>query len=230
MPLVHETDYFLDGDFTYAHEVEGSPSISVDEVTQAKIITRLYAILTDYYEPLPQDDPDPVYANAYLITEQAAGIQGPIFFFQRIYAEIPDTRTEHRAVSFTIPGKSKVDTSAETGSPVGWNQYGAASPGTYSLKADVIISYALGPDAPTLPVTAVLYNGAPVDFIGSVYEYIGNHTVEVSPGNNVFEPLWLPAGVTVPNTMPIDWIAEVNVTRWRGNIWQYEQITVHPSL
>lgn len=220
----------IDGDFTFPVEVEGSPLITTDAITKSKIITRSYAVLNSTYVPLSQGFPDVIYNNAYLEHEQPSSIQGPILFFQRVFTEIPSPRTETRTVSFTMPGASQAQISFITGSAIAWNQYGAASPGTYAVRATVQIFYNTSPNFPTAPITVIRYNGRPVDFIGSVFTYSGNKTTQLSPTQSVVEPKWDFQGSTNPNILPIDWILEVNVSRWRGIIYQYEVVTVRTAL
>lgn len=227
--IIPLTTFIADGDFTFPREVEGSPLISTDEITKSKLITRTYAVYNSTYVPLTQGVPDVIYNNAYLVHEQPSSIQGPILFFQRVYAQLPAPRSEARTVSFSIPGQSAVQTSAVSGFVIGWNQYGTASPGTYPVKASVAISYTTSPFSPTPPITKITFNGSPVDFVGSVFQYQGNQTVVLSPTQSIVEPKWGLVGFTAPTIIPNNWILEVNISRWRGIIWQYEIVTVNTS-
>lgn len=219
----------FDGDFTFPVEVEGSPLITTDAITKSKIITRTYAVLNSTYVPLSQGTLDLVYRDAYLEHEQPSSIQGPILFFQRVFTQLPLSRTESRTVSFTMPGASQAQFSGLTGNAIAWNQYAAASPGTYSVRATVQIFYSTSENFPTAPITVIRYNGRPVDFIGQVFTYAGNKTTQLSPTQSVLEPRWDFVGFTNPNILPIDWVLEVNVSRWRGIIYQYEVVTVRTS-
>lgn len=223
-----KTDIF-DGDFTFPVEVEGSPLITTDELTRSKIITRTYAVLNATYIPLSQGVPDVIYNTAYLVNEQPSSIQGPILFFQRVFAQLPSPRQETRTVSFTIPGASQEQLSSVGGGAIGWNQYGKAAPGTYSVKATVEFTYQTTPNAATTPITVIRYNGRPVDFVGTVFVYVGNRTVSTGPGTSVVEPRWDFQGFTNPNGLPINWTLEVNISRWRGIIWQYETVTINTN-
>lgn len=227
-----------DGTFTAAQEVEPSPIVSTDEVTRALLIDRSYAVGVTNYSPLPQGTTDPQYGNAYLINETNGSIQGPIKFFTRHFAQIPPSRTETRSVSWTVPGKSAVITSDISGLPIGWNPYGAAAPYTLAVLADVAYSYAyVTPGSnprnvfaePTL--TALLYDGQPVDFTGSVYESIGQATVPQGGGlPDIIEERYAFAGNVSGWSKPSPWVLSVEIRRWRGPIWEMEVVTVPNSV
>lgn len=227
MSLYILTSNIIDGDFSFPVEVEGSPLISTDEITQAKIITRKYAVLTSSYSPLVQGTVDPVFLDCYLINETPAGIQGPIFFFNRNYAQIPDTRIESRIVTFTEPGRTDIQLSHITPTTIGWNQYGRSAPYTSPHVAEVTYTYSLNPFAVVPDLTAILYDGAPVDFAGSVYTYVGNTTTMVD-GLPVTEPTWEFVDDTVPSVSPSTWVVETNFRRWRGPIFETEVVEVTP--
>lgn len=225
MALLPLPDPFIDGDFDTAVAVEGGPLISVDEITKSLLITRQFVVKADHYVPLPQGVPDPFYKDAFLVQETAGSKQGPMFFFSRLYAQLPKTRTEPRTVAFTFLGKSSFDESPVTNLPIGWNQYGAAQPNTRAVNGTSVFSYSIDPNTfARPPISKNTYNGNPVDFMGYVYTYIG----QVKVNADLTEPRWRLAGATFYFLMPALWIQEVNVTRWRGAIWQMEVVQVLP--
>lgn len=226
MPVATLPDTVFDGDFDFPIAIEGGPLTSVDEVTKAQIITRFFVVKKSKYVPLTQGTVDPTIRDAYLITETPNSASGPLLFFQRVYSTLPPARTEPRTISFSLLGKSSVDRSAVTGAAIGWNQYGEAAPNTRDVNATVEISYAIDPNTFVRPpITKNSYNGNPVDFRGFVYKYVGN--VVVSP--ELTEPRWTLAGSTFFALYPALWIQEVNVSRWRGPIWQMEVVKVFPN-
>lgn len=225
MAIIPLTTFIADGDFAFAQEVEGSPAISTDEVTRAMLIVRSYAVYSSAYVPLPQGTPDVIYSDAYLVNEQPGSIQGPILFFQRVFAQIPVSRTESRIVAFTKPGISDYDISHNTADPIGWNQYGRAAPYTANRVASVVFTYALNPIASVPALTVILYAGAAVDFTGTVFKYVGNVTFTVG-ADTVTEPSWELAGTTVPASSPSTWVVETNFRRWRGPIFETEVVQV----
>lgn len=220
-------DIFYDGNFDTPIEVEGSGLVSTDDITKGLIITRKYVIKASSYVPLPQGTRDRIYNNAYLVNETADQRRGPLVFFTRLFYQLPPSRTEPRSVSFTILGKSSVDYSAVTGLPIGWNQYGAAQPNTRNVNGFADFSYAIDPlTFGQPPITRNTYLGAPVDYMGFVYAYRGNVVVS----DALTEPRWHLVGATFYTLMPALWIQEVNVTRFRGPIWQMEVVRVLPYL
>lgn len=225
--IIPLTTFIPDGDFTFPQEVEGSPLITTDEITKAKIVTRTYAVYNSSYVPLTQNTPDVIYSNCYLTLEQPSSIQGPILFFQRVFAQLPTTWVASRTISWTRPGKSKAQTSDTTGFFIGWNQYGEAAPYTSNVVAEVTTSYGLNPTPSVPDLTEILFGTNPVDFVGFVFVLVGNKTTVVS-GVSVTEPNWSLVGSTSPGSIPGVWIVEVNVSRWRGGIWQTEVVRVFP--
>lgn len=217
----------VDGNFTFPREIEGSPSISTDPITGSLLITRRYVILKANYKPVAAGAKDPVFKDAYLINETADQVVGVLQFFSRNYAQLPATRTEPRRIAFTLPGKSAVQTSELTGRPVGWNPYGAAAPYTRDVNATVTISYELNPTVVVENITKIIYKGAPVDFVGSVYEFVGNVEVPRPGGVVITEPRFRYAGITFPNVISGIWIAEVSLQRWLGPIWEKQVVSVN---
>lgn len=211
-------------------QINGSPVISTDEVTGSMSITRFYAVARDSYVPLLSGAPDPVYTDAYLVNENTDSVQGPIRFFSRNYQQLPDTRQEPLRVVFTIPGRSKETRSQWNNSVIGWDKYGAAAPYTRDVDATVTISYELNPPAVAInPVSVITFNGAPVDFIGSVYENVGAEVI-VRPNGNLSEPRFDYLGNTFPLTLPLIWTMENTIERWRGPIWERRVVTVNTIL
>ncbi len=223
-------DPVIDGDFSQPVEIEGSGVTSTDEVTNALIITRKYAVLRDNYTPLPQSTPDIIYTNAVLVNETTSSIQGPMQFFERHYSTIPIPRVEYREIPFTRPGQSKVVISTISGQAIGWNQYGAAAPYTRLVNAEVDFTYQIGPffAVPDITEISVTLPGSflsVVDYIGNVY-IPGGFVVVPYLGNLITEQRWKFVGTTTPDTLPSTWIQNVNVTRWKGPIWQMEVIRI----
>lgn len=219
-------------------EVEGSPAISTDEVTGSRVIKRLYAVRKSAYNPLAYASPDPFITTAKLASENPGNIVGPVLFFERNYLEVPQPRVEAREISFPYPGRSAVETSKLTGLPIGWNPYGAAAPQALPVLARVEISYAavssVGQDPRTLfnvPLQSRLtFQGATVDFSGFVYVSVGNVSIpQPSPNPPVIEPRWQLSGSVGGFFSGLDWVYSVNVSRWRGPVWQMEVVKV-PNL
>jgi hypothetical protein len=217
-------DTVFDGNFETPIEIEGGPIFLTDDVTQALMITRQYVVKADNYVPLPQGTVDAFYKDAYLVQENPGSRQGPLFYFSRLYVQLPEERIEPRSVSFTVLGQSKADFSSVTLLPIAWNQYGAAAPATRNVVGQSTFTYSLDPNSfPKPPITRNTYNGNPVDFMGYVYDYQGN--VKVS--DELTEPRWDLVGSTFYTLMPAVWVQEVNITRWRGPIWQMEVVRVY---
>ncbi len=128
-------------------------------------------------------------------------------------------------MSFTILGKSATDLSQVTGLAIGWNQYGAGQPNTRNVNGFSDFSYSVDPNTfAQPPITRNTYMGQPVDFMGFVYTYRGNVVVS----DSLTEPRWRLAGSTFYTLLPALWIQEVNVTRYRGPLWQMEVVRVLP--
>lgn len=226
-----------DGNFAAAQEVEPSPIVSTDEVTRALLITRTYAVGVSNYTPQAQGSLDPQY-TAYQINETNASIQGPVKIFNRHFATVPVTREEPRSVSFTVPGKSAIVTSDISALPIGWNPYGTAAPYTVPLLANAEYSYAfVSPGTNPRSVfteptpTTLMFDGQPVDFLGSVYESIGQATVAQGGGlPDIIEERFQFVGNVTGWTALTDWIMSVDIRRWRGPIWEMEVVTVPGSI
>lgn len=235
----------LDGDFSTPQEVNGSPLISTDPITRAKTVVRSYAVWKAYYNPLIYGNfvaiKDRQFPTCILIEEVPQNTDGPFFFFQRIYCEIPASRNEPLVYAFSMPGKSAVTLSAITGKPVNWRPYGNGSPYSRAILANAAYSYAAGDPGPnganlfTIPVlTRILYNSVAgpisVDYVGDVYEFAGTRAITAQQGGITVltnaEPDFVFVGSTVPRVLPATWIAEANVRRFRGSIWELEVITV----
>lgn len=224
MAIVPLTSSIVDGSFDFPQEISGSPIISTDEITKSLLITRNYVVLASEYVPLPQGSLDPIYPLSYLVNEQGSGHQGPLYFFSRVYAQIPNSRTEQRLVTYTRPGKSGTTTSGVV--VISWNQYAGGAPYTRQLLGTVQFSYWLNavPTGPSLSkVTGI--GGAPVDFTGELYQYNGNIVV-----GGVTQPSWTFVGFTNPSILPATWVIDVQASRWRGNIWEKQVVTVPTSI
>lgn len=226
-----------DGDFTAAQEVQPSPIVSTDEVTRALLVTRTYAVGVSNYTPLAQGTADPQYGSTYLINETDVGIQGPVKFFNRNFAQVPATWTEPRTISFTMPGKSGIVTSDISSLPIGWNPYLTAAPFTQPMIANVTHSYAyVAPGSNprtgfTIPAeTQLEYDGRVVDYTGTVYESIGQATVSQGGGlPDVIEERFQYVGVVTGWAEGQDWTVSVEIRRWRGPIWEMEVVVI-PTL
>jgi hypothetical protein len=227
----------IDGDFTFPREIEGTQIISVDEVTSAITIIRKYAQTTATYTPSPpQSGNDYLFTTAVLISEAVENIIGPMSYFRRTYCTIPAPRNESRMVAFTRPGESAVVLSTISHLPIGWSAYGKCAPFSSLVVANVAFSYALGDDEFSPPnftppaETVITYSGvtggnSPVDYIGAVYVQTG-YAIVGFEGNNISEQRWRMQGQTNPNVIPNPWILNVNITRWKGPIWQMEVVSI----
>ena len=220
---------FYDGPLTFPVEVEGSGEIQVDPITTTQVLTRKYAQLRATYQPpiigfAPFNDLQ--FPNAYFVSENVEKIEGALVFFKRTFCTIPPPRTEQRLISFTYPGASKFNSSATSGQPIGWNQYGTAYPKTRLVNASVLYLYALqtginvDPGQLFLPIqpSSITYQGKLVDFVGSVYAPTGNRFL---PSNKV-ESGWAFQGTTNPVSYAavIPWIISVEQRRFMGPVWE----------
>jgi hypothetical protein len=226
---------YFDANIDTPVEVEGSPAISTDEVTGSRIIKRSYAQRKTLWNRLAYASPDPFITGARLGPENPGQIVGPVLFFDRTFYEVPESRVEPREISFPYPGRSAVEYSKITALPIGWNPYGAAAPQTLPVLARVEFSYAavtsLSQDPRTLfnvPVQSRLtFNGATVDYSGQVYVSVGNVSIPQGSGQPpVVEPRWQLAGSVGGFVSGQDWIYSVNISRWRGPVWQMEVVKV----
>ncbi|MBS0328216.1 MAG: hypothetical protein JSR30_00055 [Proteobacteria bacterium] len=229
----------IDGDFTIPREVEGSGVFYIDEITRAKILTRKYCVERALFQPLLTDDLAPVkdyqYPSCILVEERPDSAPGRLLFFTRTFAEVPASRTETRTVAFTQPGLSQALFSDYSKLAIWWNQYGGSQPYTRNAVATVAYSYKTDPTTFVVPdISRITYRGAPVDYAGDVYVYVGNRVVVTGPitglstadGQIIVEPKWLLQGSTVPRTLPANWILDTQINRWRGTIWEMAVITV----
>lgn len=198
---------FVDGDFSYPREIEGSGTRIFSQYNNADfILERRFVQEKNSYTPLPISSADYQY-GAYLVEESEIKRDGYLVWFRRTYSTLPRARIENREVSFSSPGIGGF-----TGPiliPNGWNRYGKARPSTQFRNATVQISYTLGQPVCLLP-TQILYNGAVVDYVGDTYTDDGK--------------TWL--GVTLPSTIPLTWILSDTARRWKGNIWERELVIV----
>jgi hypothetical protein len=208
--------------FSSPVEVQGSPQISTDEVTQAKMVNRSYAVVTANYKPLAQGQQDYQFSDCWLVNETPETVMGGVTFFRRLYAQLPATRNERRLIAFTMPGQSRVYyNTANPRAIINWDQYGAAAPFTRLISASVQFNYHLWPlPQNAVPqVTKVIYSGqtgsgAEVDWQGA--KYIQNGTG------------WIQDGATsLINGSLAAWIYSVNDRRLIGPIWETEIVTVN---
>ncbi len=229
---------YIDALIDFPVEVEGSPLISTDEVTASMHIKRSYAVAYQQWVRLAYNSRDPQFTTAPLVNEAGGNIQGGVLFFSRNYSEIPAARVEPREIAFTLPGRSAVQISSRTGGAIGWNPYGAVAPQTVPKLARVEYSYAaatsLAQNPATLftPVTesALTYQGARVDFSGAVYVSVGDVSIPQGLTNPpLVEPRWQFQGIVGGFFSGQDWIVSVNITRWRGPIFQREVVKI-PTL
>lgn len=226
MPTIEPLpDTIFDGNFDFPQEIEGSPIISTDEITKSLIVTRNYVVKASNYNPLPQGVFDGIYPSCALVNEQGSGHQGPLYFFTRVFAQLPFPRTEQRLISFTRPGRTGISINA--GGVIAWNQYGTAAPNTRARLANVAFSYYFN-SVPSPPaITQITAFDVPVDYYGQIYTYDGNVTVTID-GVSVVQPSWSFAGNTSPASLPSTWIQDVQVSRWRGNIWEMQVVSLNP--
>jgi hypothetical protein len=225
----------IDADLTTPVEVEGSPIITVDEVTYSLHIRRLYAVLAASWQKLGYAAPDPQFPGARLVNETQDRRFGPVLWFSRYYSEIPQPRVDTRQVAFTLPGRSAITISKRTAGVIGWNQYGAAAPQTVPKDATVQYSYAaavsIAQNPKTLffvtPESALTYQGARVDYSGSVYVSVGDVTIPQAPTEApIVEPRWQLQGTVGGFFSGQDWVISDQITRWRGPIFQKEKVFI----
>lgn len=227
MAIEQLTDITYDGYFDFPQEIEGSPILSTDEVTKSLLVTRNYVVKASQYVPLPQGVFDGVYPLCALVNEQGTGHQGPLYFFTRVFAQLPESRTEKRLISFTRPGRTGISINA--GGIIAWNQYGTAAPYTRAVLANVAFSYYFN-SVPSPPnITQITAFDVPVDYYGQIYNYAGNITVTID-GVSVVQPNWTLAGTTSPGSLPSTWIQDVQISRWRGNIWEMQVVSLNPRI
>lgn len=251
--MAQDRTIVYDGFFDVPQEIEGTGMISTDPITRSKIIVRSYVVKTAFYQPLLYTNPalpvpdavvkDVQFPTAILVEENAGQIVGPLFYFTRVFAEIPVDRTEPRLVAFAQPGQAAAQFSQyRGGGAISWNQYGGGQPYTRNVLSSVAYSYKTNPNNFVIPpITRITYQGpigfsspAPVDFVGDVYAYFGNRTFITAPitgfsvgdGTNVTEPNWVLQGSTNPRVLPASWLMEVSIERWRGTIWEMAVVTV----
>lgn len=229
---------YFDCDIDSPVEIEGSPQITTDEVTGARLLKRRYAQRQTLWKKLAYASPDPFLSNAFLVNEMNDGGQGPVLFFSRNYAEIPAPRVESDEVAFTYPGHSAAQISAVTGRYIGWNPYGQAAPASRPTVVVVEYTYGLVPTPLTLPSTALglvaesalTFRGAAVDFSGPVFANAGTVSTP-QPGDNppIVEPDFQFQGFVGGFASGADWIISVRYSRYRGPIWQ-RAVTKVPHL
>lgn len=198
-------------DFSAAAEIEGSGVRQFSEFnTTDFLVARAYVQKATAYKPLPLSTPDSVYKTAYLVEESEERRELGHVWFRRVYATLPTTRTERQEVQFTFPGRSGIVKSTVNGKRVGrWDRYGLARPATVAREALVQFSYSLG-EPVTGFTTLITYDGQVVDFTGSVYSEDGEDYL----------------GSTSPRSAPFTFIISDVARRWRGNIWERQQVTV----
>lgn len=224
----------FDADIDSPVEVDGSPQYSTDEVTGALLIKRSFAQRAANWQKLGWASPDPLIVNAYLVNEAMGQRPGPVAFFDRNFAQIPPSRYEPREIAFTLPGRSASQISSLTGGTIGWNPYGAVAPQTVSKLARVEFSYAVqtaqNQDPRSLfavpEESALTFQGARVDYSGTVYVSVGNVSIpRAGDEPPIVEPRWNFVGF-VQRVGSADWVVSVNITRWRGPIWQMEVVKI----
>lgn len=199
---------FLDGDFSYPREIEGSGTRVFSQFnTNDFIVTRLYVQAKNAYVPLAISTADYQYKNAYLVEESESKRDAAFVWFRRIYATVPTSRVESRETLFTFPGSAGLKLG--NGKVIGWSKYGAASPVSVYRAATVTITYSLGQPGTQNPTT-ISYNGQPVDFTGVVY---------TDDGKTVL-------GTTSPISSPSHFVLSDVARRWRGNIWEKETVSI----
>lgn len=238
MAVIQVPDPYVDADLTTPVEVEGSPIITVDEVTNSLHIRRLYAVLAANWQKLGYASPDPQFPTARLINETQDRRFGPVVWFSRYFSEIPSGRVDTRQVAFTLPGRSAIQISTRTGGVIGWSPYGAVSPQTVPKDATVEYSYAavtsIGQNPKTLftvvPESALTYQGARVDYSGSVYVSVGDVTIpQGATQPPIVEPRWQLQGIVGGFFSGGNWVISDQISRWRGPIFQKEKVYI-PSL
>lgn len=200
---------FVDGDFSYAREIEGSGTRVFSQFdTRDFLLTRLFVQFKSAYAPLSISTKDGQYKNAYLVEESEMKRDAVFVYFRRVYATIPSTRTESRETLFTFPGSSGLALVATN--TVRYSKYAFGAPATVYRAASVTVSYSLGQPSTSDPTT-ITYNGQPVDFCGPVYSDDGKSLL----------------GNTSPISAPATFVLSDVARRWKGNIWERERVTVH---
>lgn len=217
-----------DGDFSYPRTVEGGPIIAMDPITLSLIIQRKYVVLSKNYLPLMQGSTvkDPRFTDAYYIDEGVDSVQGPLTFFTRRFAQLPQSRVEPQEITWTIPGQASWDTSLITSAVIAWNKYGKGAPYSRVVMASAHISYLFNPAVDPIVISKVTFNGVPVDYTGFVYRFVGNVEVPQPGGTSITEPRWFPDGVTAPGFVSGPWTVSGAFTRWMGPIWERRVIIV----
>lgn len=185
------------------------------------------------YFPLPLGTTSARHPGCVLVEESPTERVGPenstLCRFTRIYAPVPPSRSEKRLISFTLPGQSAVQLSSISGKPIGWNQYGKASPFTLPVNADVEFNYAANNGDFTLTAPSrIKYAGALVDYVGQVFVNGGSEQVAYK-SNLISEARFVAAGSTDPLTIPVMWVLDPIISRWRGLIWEMQTITVNTT-
>jgi len=207
---------YVDGDFSTPREILGSGVRQFSEFNNTDfILTRDYVQSRATYAKLDLSTADATYTTAYLVNETVTKRDGYLVWFTRTYATIPTTRTERRSVAYTFPGQSGT---VDLGGGVStWNPYAAGAPSSLIRQGLVELSYSLGEPTVALP-TQFTYDGAPVDFVGTVYQVLSDGTIGALLGS------------TSPASMPSSFVVSDVARRWRGNIWEREKITVGLTL
>lgn len=211
--------HFDDGDFTYPREMEGSQAITINPVTRGLSVTRRYLIDVNHYTPsTPHIGSlrDARFPLAVLTSESTSGVSNGLLEFTRTFTEIPADRYETEQLTFTFPGRSRVNLSAKSGLPIYWDKYGQAAPYTRTVNARVEYKYSLSDLEATMP-TMITYGGLPVDYCGYVYISVG----QVDLPGGATEERYVKDGQTDPFIAPTEFIHSVGVSRYEGPIFEH---------
>ena len=171
----------------------------------AKIYSEQYCQRPDYFTPLALDTPHPVHVNAYLVNETNPRPMGSggLFKFTRYYATIPATRTEFQTTNFAFPAFKS--TSASTSELRGTL--------TETCVAKVIYSYTLTND----PTNDLVFTPKfqPLDSSSNKVNFVASDT---TPTKTAYE--------TKVSAEEYINSQQTKVSRWKGNIWQLQDIKV----
>lgn len=171
----------------------------------AKIYVEEYCVRPDYFVPAPLDLPHPIHVNAYLITEtnpQRMGTGG-LFKFQRRYATVPSDRIEYATTNFSFPAyKTTSATDAELRASF-----------SETCVAKIFYSYKLTAD----PTEDLVFSPKfqPLDASGNAQNFVASDT---TPTKTEYEKF-----VTDKTFIQS---AQTAVSRWKGNIWELQDIKV----
>ena len=171
----------------------------------ARIFVEDYCQRPDYFVPTALDTPHPVHVDAFLIQETNPRplSSGGLVKFTRRYATVPSDRTEYTTTNFSFPAFKA--TSAATA-----EQRAAFSE---TCVAKVLYSYKMTSD----PTKDLVFAGKfqPMDKDENACNFVASDT---TPTKTAYEAD-VTAGAFIQS-------AQTKVRRWRGNIWELQNLQV----